>query len=201
MEVARGYGVEPRLVPSAVDHHRFGLRTPSAERSPHILTLFHHAPVKGWVEARAALEHLHARRPQVAVTVFGTPPPPPDLPPWAAYRRDPPDLPDLYDAASVFLSPSRSEGFGLTGAEALASGCALVTTASGGVADYAEPGVTALTSPPGDADALGANLLRMIDDRDLRLRTAAAGRARVTDFTWERASSALESALLGASLS
>lgn len=183
------------LTPSAIDHDRFQRRTPLEARSPSVLSLYHHAPVKGWAHTLPVLLRFHDLRPDVPVAVFGTPPRPSDLPDWASYTRDPADVAALYDAATVYLAGSLSEGFGLSGAEALACGTALVTTASGGVQEYAVHEETALLSPPGDEPALLVNLMRMVDDQDLAARTSAAGRQLVARYTWARATDALEAVI------
>ncbi len=48
-----------------------------------------------------------------------------------------------------------------------------------GVSFVSPDGVTGLTVPPADADALAAALTRLLDDPALRARLGAAGRARV----------------------
>ena len=48
-------------------------------------------------------------------------------------------------------------------------------------------GESALLCAPGDADALAANILRMLGDQDMRRKIGDAGRHRVLDrFTWRR---------------
>lgn len=183
------------LTPSAVDHDRFMPTRPLEARTPRLLVLYHHAPVKGWAHIAPVLMRFREARPDIPITVFGTPPRPPDLPDSADYQRDPADMAAIYNTGTIFLSGSLTEGFGLTGAEALACGVALVTTASGGVEEYARHEQTALLSRPGDEGALLANLLRMADDRDLALQTAANGRALVARYTWTRALDAMERVL------
>lgn len=188
LEIGRRLGAPGlRHLPGAVDHDRFQLRNPPETRPPRVLTLHHHDPVKGWANALPVLERFHQARPDVPVAVFGTRPRPDELPAWAEHHRDPADLGALYNSASVYVAASLNEGFGLTGAEALACGCALVTTACGGVSEYASDGETALMCAPGDEDGLFTGLMRMVQDREFRLSTQATGRARVTRFTWERA--------------
>lgn len=92
------------------------------------------------------------------------------------------DLRPLYHAADVFALPSvaRSEAFGIVQMEAMACGVPVVNTAlDSGVPFVSPDGVTGLTVPPADADALGAALTRILDDDALRQRMSAAARARV----------------------
>lgn len=77
----------------------------------------------------------------------------------------------------VVHASTRPEPFGLVIAEAMACGRAVVATAAGGAAEIVEDGVDALAVAPGDADALAAAILRLVESPELRARLGAAGRA------------------------
>jgi glycosyltransferase involved in cell wall biosynthesis/GT2 family glycosyltransferase len=87
---------------------------------------------------------------------------------------------------SVILVCSRREAFGRTGAEAMLMAKPLVYSASGGVAEYVENGVTGLSYPPGDVKALADRISSLWHDPGLgiRLGQAAEAFARAT-FTHE----------------
>jgi len=80
----------------------------------------------------------------------------------------------FYNRCDVFVFASRSEGFGLPPLEAMACGCAVVTTDCGGVHDYAQPGVNALLVPVADAGALAAAIRDLVERPDLREALARA---------------------------
>ena len=72
----------------------------------------------------------------------------------------------------VFVSPSRSEPFGLVILEAMAAGVPVVATASEGALEIIDDGVTGLIVPIDDVDALAAAISRLLDDPSLRERLA-----------------------------
>jgi glycosyltransferase involved in cell wall biosynthesis len=91
------------------------------------------------------------------------------------------DLAALYRAARCHLLVSRCEGFGLTVLEAMASGCPVVTTEGGALAEVA--GDAALRVNPEDPQAIGDALLRVSSDADLRADLVARGRDRAPMFS------------------
>ena len=147
----------------------------------------------------AALELVHERLPEAKAIVFSQRLPPDPLPAWVEAVEAPSQTQlaeDLYDRCSVFLQSSVWEGFGFTAVEAMACGCALVTTDNGGSRDYALPGRTALVSPPKDEVAMADGVERLLTDDALRIRLAEAGGAHVRfQFDWDRAGGLLEAHL------
>jgi glycosyltransferase involved in cell wall biosynthesis len=95
---------------------------------------------------------------------------------------------ELYAEAEIAVIPSLYEGFSLPAVEAMACGVPLVTTTGGALPEVVgAPGESAMLVPPGDAGALAAQLVAMLDDAELRARLADGGRRRVLDrFTWRR---------------
>jgi glycosyltransferase involved in cell wall biosynthesis len=100
------------------------------------------------------------------------------------------DIASLLAACDVFSLPSFEEPFGLVFAEAMAMKRPVVALTSGGTPEVVEHGKCGLLSPPGDIDALAANLQRLLDDPALRTRFGEFGRGRVEEhFTPQRMAS------------
>jgi glycosyltransferase involved in cell wall biosynthesis len=100
---------------------------------------------------------------------------------FAGVRRD---VPELLAAADLLVMASRWEGLGLVFLEAMGASLPVAATRVGGVPEVVLHDGTGLLVPPGDAPALAAALLRLIDDPELAHRLGQAGRLRLeTDFT------------------
>ena len=84
----------------------------------------------------------------------------------------------VYCALDVVVHASvRPEPFGLTIAEGMSCGRAVVVSAAGGAAELFTEGHDALGHPPGDVAGLAAAIRRLAADADLRARLGAAARA------------------------
>lgn len=95
------------------------------------------------------------------------------------------ELVRLYCRSQVVACPSLYEGFGLPAVEAMACGVPVVATSAGALSEIIEDGVTGILVPPGDSDALGEALRRLLADPDLCRRMGEAGRRRAVErFTW-----------------
>jgi glycosyltransferase involved in cell wall biosynthesis len=93
-------------------------------------------------------------------------------------------LRDLYRRATVFVSASRFEGFGLPAAEAMACGAPVIVSSGGALPEVA--GDAGVITPVEDAAALAGALETVLDDPSMRERMSAASveRAR-TAFRWD----------------
>ena len=90
-------------------------------------------------------------------------------------------LADELAGASVVALPSVwPEPFGLVGIEAHAAGRPVVASATGGVADWLQDGVSGLLVPPGDARALATALAELLADPDRQQAMGSAGKSSVT---------------------
>lgn len=96
-----------------------------------------------------------------------------------------PELTACYGAARLLLCPSLQEGFGLCVLEALASGVPVVVSRGEPFSEYLDESCAAFVDPV-SAGAIAAGIERLLDDEQLCSARAAAGRARVGEFSWER---------------
>ena len=99
---------------------------------------------------------------------------------------------EIYNGSRVFLCSSNSEGFGFCSIEAMASGCAVVTTDNGGSDDYAIDDDTALVCAPRDVTGMADRIERLLRDDALHERIATNGLASVRHFDWDESAQELE---------
>jgi glycogen synthase len=94
------------------------------------------------------------------------------------------DVIALMRAASIVVVPSKSlDPCPTVVLEAMASGRPVVATASGGIVDLVDDGVTGVLVPPGDTERLAAALSAMIADPKGAAAMGRAGLDRVRLFT------------------
>jgi len=92
------------------------------------------------------------------------------------------DVPAAYAAAAVTVFPSRYEGFGLPGVEAMASGSPLVLADTSSLPEVG--GSAARYFPPGDERTLAAVLVEVLGDADAQREMGEAGVAQARRFSW-----------------
>jgi glycosyltransferase involved in cell wall biosynthesis len=93
-------------------------------------------------------------------------------------------LNELYERATVFVSPSLTEGFGLTLVEAMGCACAVVATDLPAVRGIVVDGLSGLLCTKGESADIAAKVCTLLDHPDLRERMGHAGREHVRSFDW-----------------
>ncbi|MGE5601771.1 MAG: glycosyltransferase family 4 protein [Nitrososphaerales archaeon] len=94
------------------------------------------------------------------------------------------DLPALYAAATVFVFPSRFEGFGLPVIEAMACGAPVICSNVTALPEVA--GDAALLIDPVGKSSLVEALRRVLSDDMLRAELCERGLARAAEYSWTR---------------
>jgi glycosyltransferase involved in cell wall biosynthesis len=90
----------------------------------------------------------------------------------------------LMQRATLFVFPSRGEGFGLPPLEAMALGTPAVVSTAGALPEVC--GQAAVQVGPDDAEGLAAAIRRLLEDPDERRARAEAGRLHAATFRWAR---------------
>jgi glycosyltransferase involved in cell wall biosynthesis len=91
---------------------------------------------------------------------------------------------DLYQHATVFVFPSRYEGFGLPVLEAMACGCPVICSNASSLPEVA--GEAALLRDPEDVEGFAEEMKRVLMDGGLRQRLRERGLSQAAKFPWSR---------------
>jgi glycosyltransferase involved in cell wall biosynthesis len=101
----------------------------------------------------------------------------------------------LYEAADIFVLPSRYEGYGMAIAEALAHGLAVVATRVGAIPEVV-PNDAGILVPVDDPEALADSLRRLIESPSMRQELAGRAALAARRFaTWRDTAARIASAL------
>lgn len=167
-----------------------------ARREKSVVLYWGLEPRKGAAVGLKAMEMVRARFPQAPIRILC-----PDerafLPSGfdrAAAVSDL-EMADLFRSNAIFVYPSLKEGFGLPPLEAMACGSAVVATRVGAVEEFSTHRKDAYLVPPGDAEALAAGVVELLENDGLRRSLGENAAARALDFTWSRCVDGLEAFL------
>ncbi len=202
----RDHGVGPRdrleVVPLGLEPDYLDVPFHADGRDEAVAFLGSWIARKGLPQLLAVMVPLLRARPGLRLDILGTHPrldhPLDDFPPELHARivvhprRTIPELVATLARARVFFFPSEYEGFGLALAEAMACGCAAVTTPTGFGAELRD-GEEVLLCPFGAAGEMRAAVERLLDDRALCARIAETGWRRARSLRWETSVRTLES--------
>lgn len=182
-------GQDAVFIPNGFDFEKFKLNTPIEKKDKYSVTMVYHSmDLKDCDLGFRALDIVHQKYPQLQVKMFGLPEKPSDLPDWYSYiqRPDAKTHCRLYDESAIFIATSRSEGWGLTVGESMLCGCAVCCTDIDGYKEMAIDNENALLSPVGDAEAMAANIIRLIEMDEVRYSIAKSGLQSIQQFNWNK---------------
>lgn len=197
-EIVENSDADCILIPNGIDFEVFNIDIPIQKRTGHTISmLFHNQIEKGSQHGIQALIKLKELYPDLKAVVFGVPKRPANLPSWINYVQNASELQlrNIYNQSQIYLYPSIKEGFGLTGAEAMACGAAYVSSDYGGVHEYATDKRNVLLSSPKDVDGLVKNASYLFDHPADRIRLAENGYYDIQAFSWEKSVNRFEEVL------
>ena len=183
-------------IPNGFDFSKFRKTIAVEKKNPFMVTmLYHQMELKDCAIGFRAFEIVKERFGNLRVSLFGVHDKPKDLPDWYDYYKRPSDELHnrLNNEAAIFIGTSKTEGWGLTVGEAMMCGQAVCCTDNAGYQEMAIDGETALVSPVGDSEAMANNIIRLIEDEELRYRIANNGYQFIQRFTWEESYHKLKS--------
>ena len=192
------HGLQAEVVPNIIDLTRFEPVPPRDFGSaPRIVVARNLEPIYDIATAIQALLLVRARFAEATLTVAGSGP---ELQRLQALvtklglngavsftgRVENAAMPQLYAMADCVVNPSTVDNMPISLLEAFASGLPVVSTNAGGIPDMLAHDVSGLLVPVGDAQAMGREVCRVLQDRALATRLAAAGRTEAEKYAWPR---------------
>lgn len=197
-EIVDKYSKEPSyIVSNCIDNKIFFNK--GMERRKHSL-VFHYrsSDYKGPQYAIMVINELYHRYKDLIVNVISTEKKPSNLPECCRFYRgiSAEKIADINNTAQVFMCTSIEEGFGLPGLEAMACGCALVSSSYKGVFEYAVDGVNALLSPTKDVKSMVDNIVNLFENDEVRIRISQNGIETGREKSLELSAKKFESILL-----
>lgn len=94
------------------------------------------------------------------------------------------DLASLYTKALALVQPSQSEGFGLTGIEAMATGLPVVCSPNSVMKEVY--GTSALYTNTSNSQRLAASISKLANTPSLRQKYATRGRRQASVYSWDQ---------------
>ncbi len=190
-ELVKPYAPAVHVVPSGFDPARFPL-SPPREASHHspVLLLFAglvDEPMKGFTVLQTACRALWSQRQDFRLLVTADPPGRVDNFTEFVGWQSQADLPRTMRKADIVICPTiAEEALGRTAVEAMGAGRPVVASRIGGLLFTVLDEATGLLCEPGDPTDLARQLVRLLDDPDLRKRLGDAGRRRFEQhYTWD----------------
>lgn len=186
-----------RVTWNGVDIDQFFPLSQEASLPPFILSVGRLAPGKGWEDLLTAVALLHSSLGQITIKIVGDGPQRSMLEKQIKQlglearvelvghvsSRD--ALAALYRQALLYIMPSHHEGLPTVVLEAMASGCAVLSTDVGGIPEVITSGKNGLLVPPREPRQMAEAIEQLVCNQLLRESLGHSARETVTDrFSW-----------------
>lgn len=202
--LGKPFPAESRVVHNGIRMADFAGVVPFQHTRPYVLAIGRHVPQKGFDVLLRAMSLLwHEGRRNLDLILAGDGPESAELKRLAgelglaervvfAGRADRPATAALFAGCELFVLPSRHEPFGIVNLEAMACGKPVLATATGGVPEIVQHGVTGWLVPPEDPAAMARGISDLMDDSSLRRALSEQGQALAEQHDWSRLGEAYE---------
>jgi glycosyltransferase involved in cell wall biosynthesis len=192
-----GKDSDPAIVRPGVDTKLFCPGDKHRDSKIRVGVISREGRLKGFQVFREAWNRLSDLHDKMRMVLLCVGPTPERIPSDAEILRSTSDreVAAFYRSLDIFVMPSLYEGCPYPPLEAMACGVAVLSSAAGGVVEYATHGENSLVVPTGDAPGMAEALRQLVESRELRERLAAAGHRTAQGFTWENTVDQFETVL------
>lgn len=176
--VAKYDGNKSVVISNGINQSIFNVRNDDTERIKHsIVFQYRTEGYKGGEYYPQVVKLLKERFPDLTVNIIGIEDRPSCFPDYCNYYHNiaPELVADINNKSQVFVCCSVNEGFGLPGLEAMACGCAVVSTAYKGVFEYAINGENAILCNIGDVENIVESISELFLNENERKRISGNG--------------------------
>lgn len=184
------------VVPNGTNMKDFEVKDKIYNNPPTICMMYYDHPIKGMADGFKALKQLKDQHPYIRIVMFGWNKPK-SIPFEVEFHRRPvkEKLKSIYAKSDIYLFTSLQEGSGNTPREAMAAGCAVVSTNVGCIPDCVIPDETALVVEPGDVDGMVREISGLIENPDRINKIGHRAQEYIRKFTWEKSTAQLHKLL------
>jgi glycosyltransferase involved in cell wall biosynthesis len=195
-EEIKSWGIQTFYIPSGVNLNQIPRIPPSQENEPFILAIGRFNKVKGFDLLLESFTILARRQQNLRLVIFGAGC---GISPlisrslaeelkgrvtvistgWDEKKKW-----DLLQRCTLYVCPSRMEGFGIAVLEAMACAKPIVAFAVGGLTDLIENKKNGLLVSPYDTEAMAEAIAQILNDSELAKGMAEESRNRATRFDW-----------------
>ncbi len=103
------------------------------------------------------------------------------------------DIPKYLSISDIFIRPSRSEGFGNSFIEAMASKIPVIATPVGGIVDFIDDRETGLFCSTDNPSSIAQSIIMLLNDKELKEKMVFQAFERVRErYSWEHVSLQME---------
>jgi len=96
------------------------------------------------------------------------------------------ELPKYLSVCDIFIRPSRSEGFGNSFIEAMATGLPVIATPVGGIVDFVDDKETGIFCSPDNPQSIVRAVILLLNDKMLAEQMAQKAKSRVAErYSWD----------------
>ncbi|KEO84063.1 hypothetical protein EL26_06260 [Tumebacillus flagellatus] len=198
----RNFGRGANVLPNALNNRVFYPRTeqPESPSSPKPRILFlgqENHDFKGIPLIREALRQVRQTGREFGEVWVSPTAPASDFDGELIVNPSQETLGNVYRSCDIFVSGSYYESFSLPPLEAMACGCAVVSTHNQGVQEYAVNGHNCLLGQIGDPTSLAERIIDLLDHPEKRNRLVLNGYQTASSYKWEAVMQEWETYLSG----